>query len=306
MEKDTQEAILKASMNHTLLHNPPKTSRLKLKHTVPVIMALTFWAALNYTKYKIDRYAYPIIKNCSALEQIIEPKAKKYMHYILDACEKNKETYPVDPALFMSLIKAESEFKQFAISSVGAAGLCQLMPSTAQGFGLDVYLPEYFEKAKEIRSLAVKENSLAHKYLDKNWFESAKKHELIADRYFKESSKLFEKYINELKTKHKEDERFDPQKAIPVGVLILASNLKERKGDIREGTSGYNAGMAAVRRHNGIPPYDETVPYQNKIYNYYKEYITKYLKTKQDNTISNEDINLTLRLHRNRTKEKGN
>ena len=64
--------------------------------------------------------------------------------------------------------------------------------------------------------------------------------------------------------------------------------------------------MGAVRRHNGIPPYDETVPYQNKVFNNYKEYITQYLKIETNNTISNEDIDFTLRLYCDRAKEKSN
>lgn len=42
----------------------------------------------------------------------------------------------VDPALVMAVVHAESAYDQFAISRAGAVGLMQLMPATAQRFGV--------------------------------------------------------------------------------------------------------------------------------------------------------------------------
>jgi hypothetical protein len=47
------------------------------------------------------------------------------------------EQYGVDPRLVIALIIAESNFKPSAISHSGAMGLCQLMPRTARGMGVD-------------------------------------------------------------------------------------------------------------------------------------------------------------------------
>ena len=51
---------------------------------------------------------------------------------ILSACTK----HDVDPNLVKALIKAESNFDQFAVSHKNAEGLMQLMPATAKSLGV--------------------------------------------------------------------------------------------------------------------------------------------------------------------------
>ena len=51
-----------------------------------------------------------------------------YDSYIKRAAFTNK----IDPLLIKAIIKAESNFNQYAVSSMGAQGLMQLMPGTAR------------------------------------------------------------------------------------------------------------------------------------------------------------------------------
>ncbi len=43
-----------------------------------------------------------------------------------------------NPALFLAIAKAESDFRETAISSKGAVGLCQIMPKTAEWCALQM------------------------------------------------------------------------------------------------------------------------------------------------------------------------
>ncbi|MBI5554370.1 MAG: lytic transglycosylase domain-containing protein [Elusimicrobia bacterium] len=48
----------------------------------------------------------------------------------------------LEPALIKAVIKAESDFDQYCVSTKGAKGLMQLMPNTAAGLGVfDIYSP---------------------------------------------------------------------------------------------------------------------------------------------------------------------
>lgn len=54
-----------------------------------------------------------------------------YPHYYQNEIKTFSNLYGVDSALVFSIVKAESNFDSGAVSSVGAVGLMQLMPTTA-------------------------------------------------------------------------------------------------------------------------------------------------------------------------------
>jgi soluble lytic murein transglycosylase-like protein len=58
---------------------------------------------------------------------------------------------------------------------------------------------------------------------------------------------------------------FDVAQNIRGGAQYLASLLKEFKGDERMATAAYNAGPQNVLKYNGVPPFDETRVYVDRV-----------------------------------------
>jgi hypothetical protein len=75
-----------------------------------------------------------------SLKKFILSYAKKVEDWeaqgIADSIIKYGQTYDVNPKLVCALIARESRFNRFAVSSSGAQGLGQLLPSTASGLGI--------------------------------------------------------------------------------------------------------------------------------------------------------------------------
>ncbi len=103
----------------------------------------------------------------------------------------------VDEALVRAIIHAESAFNPNALSNKGAQGLMQLIPATADRFGVS--------------------------------------------------------------------EPFTPAENIRGGTTYLAWLLKRFNGDSRLASAGYNAGEGAVDRYGGVPPYEETQRYVERV-----------------------------------------
>ena len=91
------------------------------------------------------------------------------------------QEYDIDVALLLAIIHTESNFNPLAVSKNGAAGLMQMMPATARGYGLKV--PQYRNKRKPKLDPNVDERFDPHKNLHAG---------LV---YFK---MLVEKYLNDL------------------------------------------------------------------------------------------------------------
>jgi|HubBroStandDraft_6_1064221.scaffolds.fasta_scaffold220502_2 soluble lytic murein transglycosylase-like protein len=67
---------------------------------------------------------------------------------------------------------------------------------------------------------------------------------------------------------------FDPREAIFGGTRYLRVLANMFNGDIELTVAGYNAGEAAVVRHAGIPPFEETQAYVVRVLTYYRRYRT--------------------------------
>jgi len=106
--------------------NVPADSRarpVKLKKIITANLADRPRAVIRYSRPKtVQPRKKAIIVNHAAIER-----------HILRAASENR----VDPLLIKAIIKTESNFDQFAVSSKGAQGLMQLMPETARDLQVD-------------------------------------------------------------------------------------------------------------------------------------------------------------------------
>jgi len=62
---------------------------------------------------------------------------------------------------------------------------------------------------------------------------------------------------------------YDPVANLEVAVRIIRRNLDKFNGDWNKALAAYNAGVGAVTRHGGVPPYRETRNYLWRIYEYW-------------------------------------
>lgn len=90
----------------------PYNKNMKWKIILAVFLVLLLFGGLFFLIFGYDRVVYPL----------------KYRLEIIRAGEE----FGVDAALIASVINAESGFKEKAISSKGAVGLMQILPSTAE------------------------------------------------------------------------------------------------------------------------------------------------------------------------------
>ncbi|HEY2945715.1 MAG TPA: lytic transglycosylase domain-containing protein, partial [Vicinamibacteria bacterium] len=64
---------------------------------------------------------------------------------------------------------------------------------------------------------------------------------------------------------------FDPAANLDGGSRYLSSLVARFEGDLTKALAAYNAGMGAVARHGGVPPYAETRKYVQRVLGRYQE-----------------------------------
>lgn len=190
--------------------------------------------------------------------------------------------YPLDPLLFMAMMRQESNFKSREVSPVGAAGLAQFMPGTARDMGMkNIYEPDYLEKARALlkreRELEQEAKALIPLIRREDQLElagRARKIMLSSISHRHQRRALFERYGTEL-VRAGSDDRLDPNKSIPFGYQYLSEMLRRHDGDISLALAAYNAGPHRIKEYGGIPPFAETVTYRNRVMSYYGEYLRR-------------------------------
>jgi soluble lytic murein transglycosylase-like protein len=212
----------------------------------------------------------------------------QYISFVRPLVEENrKNSYPVDLLLFFALMRQESNFDPHAVSRVGAAGLTQIMPSTAKGLGMkNIFMPAYFKEAGSFmgseRSLKSRARGLISKINEENMLEYAKRARSLMQEslvFRQKRIKFYARYRREL-LRNRTDDRLDPQKAIEYGFRFFAGLMQKQKGDISLALASYNAGPHRIKQYKGIPPYDETVDFRNGVLRYYRDYMRKIEKLK--------------------------
>jgi soluble lytic murein transglycosylase-like protein len=65
---------------------------------------------------------------------------------------------------------------------------------------------------------------------------------------------------------------YDPTENIDGGVRHLRLLLDQYSGDLQLTLAAYNAGIKAVEKHRGVPPFSETKEYIRRVLSYYSRY----------------------------------
>ena len=71
---------------------------------------------------------------------------------------------------------------------------------------------------------------------------------------------------------HKVVDAYDPRENIDGGVRHLRLLLDQYRGDLELTLAAYNAGINAVEKYRGVPPFGETKEYIRRVLSFYSRY----------------------------------
>lgn len=97
----------------------------------------SFQELLNKLYNEVPVNTYNEIESTSNITENYTSAKKADIEEIKKLIDDTGKKYNVDTKLISSVIKAESNFNQFAVSQAGAMGLMQLMPNTAKELGVE-------------------------------------------------------------------------------------------------------------------------------------------------------------------------
>src|SRR3546814_2524108 len=66
-------------------------------------------------------------------------------------------------------------------------------------------------------------------------------------------------------TEYGVEDPFEPAQSISAGARYMKALLRRYHGDRTLAAAAYNAGIGTVARYGGVPPYDETQAYIDKV-----------------------------------------
>jgi soluble lytic murein transglycosylase-like protein len=165
----------------------------------------------------IERNDINALPSCLFFEEIVPAtnhKGISKFEYpqgkVSELVNKLAPRYAIDPALAMAIISVESHFNERAVSSKNAQGLMQLMPDTAERFGVK--------------------------------------------------------------------DAFNPEQNIKGGLAYLRWLLAFFRGNVSLVAAAYNSGERTVEKYHGLPPYQETIDYVQKVINRYQKTTHPFLR----------------------------
>src|SRR3546814_3551425 len=71
-------------------------------------------------------------------------------------------------------------------------------------------------------------------------------------------------------TEYGVEDPFEPAQSISAGARYMKALLRRYHGDRTLAAAAYNAGIGTVARYGGVPPYDETQAYIDKVLTLYR------------------------------------